>query len=220
MYAFALQTIINIKYKKMKTNFLKTGRFLLKSALLLSLSLSVINCSKDDAPAPTPTAVLAPLQDPLPGYLAASGFNEKITPSINGTDYEDGYSFIPLVNGKMTAIVVKIPDARLGLRVTVWDKVAGTVIRTEAIDVATAGVEVTKQITALDLVKDKEYFITMNTNDYYEYSKTDNTAVTYPFIVGDIKITSYGNKYGTAQVMPLNQELRFYAGVCSFKFQK
>ena len=204
----------------MKTNFLKTGRFLLKSALLLSLSLSVINCSKDDAPAPAPLAVLAPLQDPLPGYLAASGFNQKITPSINGTDYEDGYSFIPLVNGKMTAIVVKIPDARLGLRVTVWDKVAGTVIRTETIDVATAGVEVTKQITALDLVKDKEYFITMNTNDYYEYRKTDNTAVTYPFIVGDIKITSYGNKYGTAQVMPLNQELRFYSGDCSFKFQK
>ena len=204
----------------MKINFLKTGRFLLKSALLLSLSLSVINCSKDDAPAPAPPAVLAPLQDPLPGYLAASGFNQKITPSINGTDYEDGYSFIPLVNGKMTAIVVKIPDARLGLRVTVWDKVAGTVIRTETVDVATAGVEVTKQITALDLVKDREYFITMNTNDYYEYSKTDNTAVTYPFIVGDIKITSYGNKYGTAQVMPLNQELRFYSGDCSFKFQK
>ena len=204
----------------MNTNFLKTGRFFLKSTLLLSLSLSVINCSKDDAPAPAPPAVLAPLQDPLPGYLAASGFNQKITPSINGTDYEDGYSFIPLVNGKMTAIVVKIPDARLGLRVTVWDKVAGTVIITETVDVATAGVEVTKQITALDLVKDKEYFITMNTNDWYEYRKTDNTAVTYPFIVGDIKITSYGNKYGTAQVMPLNQELRFYSGDCSFKFQK
>ena len=204
----------------MKTNFLKTGRFLLKSALLLSLSLSVINCSKDDAPAPTPPVVVAPLQDPLAGYLAASGFNQKITTSINGADYEDGYSFIPLVNGKMTAIVVKIPDARLGLRVTVWDKVAGTVIITETIDVATAAVEVTKQITALDLVKDKEYFITMNTNDWYEYRKTDNTAVTYPFTVGDIKITSYRNKIGTAQAMPVNQAFTFYSGVCSFKFQK
>ena len=204
----------------MKINFLKTGRFLLKSALLLSLSLSVINCSKDDAPAPAPPAVLAPLQDPLPGYLAASGFNQKITPSINGTDYEDGYSFIPLVNGKMTAIVVKIPDARLGMRVTVWDKVAGTAIRTETFDVPTANVEATKSITALDLVKDKEYFITMNTNDWYKRSKTNDASVTYPFTVGDIKITSYSYKNGTAQVIPDTSASAFYSGDCSFKFQK
>ena len=204
----------------MKTNLLKTGRFLLKLALLLSLSLSVTNCSKDDDPAPTPPVVVAPLQDPLAGYLTASGFDQKTTNFINGSNYELGYSFIPLVNGKMTAIVVKIPDARLGMRVTVWDKVLGTVIRAEIIDVVTANVGATKPITALDLVKDKEYFITFNSNDWYKRSKTNDAAVTYPFTVGDIKITSYRNKIGTAQAMPVNQAFTFYSGVCSFKFQK
>ena len=204
----------------MKINFLKTGRFLLKSALLLSLSLSVTNCSKDDAPASTPPVVIAPLQDPLPGFLIASGFNQKTSNFINSVDYEFGYSFIPLVNGKMTAIVVKIPDASLGMRVTVWDKLAGTAIRTETFDVTTANVEVTKQITALDLVKDKEYLITMNTNDWYRRSKTNDAAVTYPFTVGDIKITAYSFKDGTAQAMPVTSISSNYAGDCSFKFQK
>ena len=204
----------------MKKNSLKIERFLLKLTLLLSLSLSITNCSKDDDPAPTPPVVLAPLQDPLAGYLAASGFDQKTTNFINGFNYELGYSFIPLVNGKMTAIVVKIPDASLGMRVTVWDKVAGTAIRTETFDVPTANVEVTKPITALDLVKDKEYFITMNTNDWYKRSKTNDASVTYPFTVGDIKITSYSYKNGTAQVIPDTPASAFYSGDCSFKFQK
>ena len=205
----------------MKTNFLKTGKFLLKLALMLSLSLSVTNCSKDDDPVPTTVEpVLAPLQDPLAGYLSASGFNQKTTNNVNVSDYEFGYSFIPLVNGKITAIVAKIPDAHLAMRVTVWDKVAGTPIRTETIDVATAGVEVTKQITALDLTKDKEYFITFNSNDWYDRRKTDGSVVTYPFTVGDIKITSYSFASGTAQAIPNSPQTTYYAGDCSFKFQK
>ena len=165
--------------------------------------------------------VLAPLQNPLAGYLAASAFDQKTVNFINEpTNYEFGYSFIPLVNGKMTAIVVKIPDARLGMRITVWDKAAGTVIRTETIDVATAGVEVTKQITALDLIKDKEYILSMNSNDWYERSRTNEAAVTYPFTVGDIKVTSYSYRDGTAQAIPNTPVLNYYAGDCSFKFQK
>ena len=205
----------------MKKKFLKTGKFLLTATLFLSLSLSVTNCSKDDDPAPVqPPVVLAPLQDPLAGFLTATGFSQKTTTKIDIGDYEFGFSFIPLVNGKMTAIVAKIPDTRLAMRVTVWDKVAGTVLRTETIDIATTDVEVTKQITALDLVKDKEYFITFNSNDWYRRSKTDNSAVTYPFTVGDIKITSYAYIDGTTQTIPNFQINTYYAGDCSFKFQK
>ena len=205
----------------MKTNFLKTGKILLKLALLLSLSLSVTYCSKDDDPAPTPVEpVLAPLQDPLAGYLTASGFSQKNVDNVNNGDYEFGYSFIPLVNGKMTAIVAKLPASRLAMRVTIWDKVTSAILRTETIDVATANVEVTKQITALDLVKDKEYFISMNSNDWYNRSKTDNSSVTYPFTVGDIKITSYAFGNGTSQTMPIASQTTYYAGDCSFKFQK
>ena len=186
-------------------------------SICFAISIMLSSCSKDDEPV---AVVLEPLQDPLSGYLVATGFNQKVSNLINIADYEFGYSFIPLVNGKMTAIVVKIPDTKLAMRVTVWDKVAGTVLLTETIDVPTANVEVVKQITALDLVKDKEYFLTFNNNDWYDRRKTDGSAVIYPFTVGDIKITSYGFKSGTAQAIPNSIQTTYYAGDCSFKFQK
>jgi hypothetical protein len=189
------------------------------SGAILFLSIFATSCSKDDDDAVAPTP-LAPEQNPLAGYLAASGFDQKLTNQVNLGDYEFGYSFIPLVNGKMTAIVAKIPDVHNGMRVTVWDKAAGTVLRTETIDIATANVEVTKVITALDLVKDKEYFLTFNSNDWYDHRRTDSANVTYPFTVGDIKITSYSFTSGSAQLMPSSPQLSYYAGDCTFKFQK
>jgi hypothetical protein len=193
----------------------------IKTAIaMLAMVLFTLSCSKDDDNTADAPVVIAPLQDPLAGYLTASGFSQKTTNQVNLSDYEFGYSFKPLVSGKMTALVVKIPDARVGLRVTVWDKVAGTVVRTESIDVATAGVEVTKAISPLDLLSGKEYFLTFNSNDWYDRRKTDGTSVTYPFTVGDIVITSYSFKSGTEQAMPDSPQTTYYAGDCSFKFQK
>ena len=194
-------------------------KYLTKLIAILALSIFTFSCSKDDAP--EPTKVLAPLQDPLPGYLAATGFNEKSSIEIDSWDNEHGFSFIPLVNGKITAIVIKNPAVQSGIRVTVWDKLNGTVLRTEYIDLPTAGVEIVKQITALELVKDKEYFLTLNTNDRYYRRRNDGVAVTYPFTVGDIKITSYATKNGAvAQVIPTTLMTNGCFGDCSFKFQK
>ncbi|WP_394759040.1 hypothetical protein [Flavobacterium sp.] len=189
---------------------------------LVLLTFFAFSCSKDEdpVPAPVPPVVLAPLQDPLAGYLAASGFDQKLTNQVNLGDYEFGYSFIPLVNGKITAIVAKIPDVHAAMRVTIWNKATATVLRTETIDIVTAGVEVTKTITALDLVQGTEYFITFNSNDWYDHRKNDSSNVTYPFTVGDIRITSYSFASGTAQVLPSSPQLSYYAGDCSFKFQK
>lgn len=177
-------------------------------------SIFLISCSKDEEEKEEP------LQNPLAGYLAASGFDQKTTNLKNNGDYEFGISFIPTVNGKITAIVAKIPDVRNGLRVTIWDKTTSTVLRTETIDITTANVEVTKQISTLNLVKDKEYFITFNSNDWYSRTKTDDTAATYPFVVGDITITSYAFVPGTAQTIPNTPVKTYYAGDCSFIFQK
>jgi hypothetical protein len=196
----------------MLTFVASTSKKVLKISLLLCISLSLVNCSKKDDPIAE--------QDPLSGYLKAAGFDQKVTNYVNSADYEFGYSFIPLVDGKITAIVAKIPAVQNGVRVTIWDKTAGTVLRTESIDFATADVEVVKPINALALTKDKEYFITFNSNDWYEHKKTDGTNATYPFTVGDIKITGYSYKSGTTQTLPNVNPTNYYAGDCSFRFQK
>lgn len=190
--------------------------------VILFISIFATSCSKDDDSAKIPTVAtpLVPEQNPLSGYLTTTGFDQKVTNRVNQGDFEFGYSFIPLVNGKMTAIIAKIPDVHMGMRVTVWDKTAGIVLRSETIDNATAGVAVTKTIAALDLVKDKEYFLTMNSNDWYECRRTDNAIANYPITVGDIKITSYSFVEGTAQTMPNAPQNYYFAGECTFKFQK
>ena len=189
--------------------------------ILLSLGLVVTSCSKNDDPVVTPLpVVVAPLQDPLAGYLAASGFNQVTTSLINQSEIETGYSFTPLVNGKITALVVKIPDINSNLRVTIWDKATGSIIHTEFLNITTANTEFSKTITTIELIKDKEYVISMYTNDYYFHKRTDNLDATYPFIIGDLKITSYNFGGGTQQIIPVTGLQYVYRGLCSFKFQK
>jgi hypothetical protein len=187
----------------MKTNFLK-------ATLLVALALVFTNCSKDDD---------EPQVNPLTDYVTAAGFNEVTTDVINGGDYEFGYSFMPTVNGKIKAIVAKIPDAHTDMRVTIWDVATETVLRTELLTVE-ANVEVTKIITALSLTKNKEYMITFNSDDWYNHKRTDNSNATYPFTSGDIMITGYGYASGTAQTFPVTYPNNYYAGDVSFKFQK
>ena len=188
---------------------------------LFAITILSMSCSKNDDPiAVTPVTTLAPEQDPLQGYLAASGFNQVTTNRINQGDIETGYSFIPLVNGKMTAIVVKIPDANPTLRVTIWDKTTSSIISTEILNINSANTEIIKPIIPLELVKDKEYVISMNTNDHYRRTKNDNSNATYPFTVGDIKITGCLGNIGTSQTFPTIEPVDLYLGDCSFKFQK
>jgi hypothetical protein len=193
---------------------------LFKTFVLFLILVIYVSCDKNEESPVTQVETQAPLQDPLPGFLSASGYNQLSSILINSFDREFGFSFIPLVNGTATAIVVKLPEARNGVRVTFWDKSAGTVVRTETIDVPTVGVEATKNISPLNLVKDKEYFISMNSNDCYQSSRTNYTPAEFPYTVGDFKITSVEYKAGSSQSMPNTPIGISYDGNCSFKFQK
>jgi Domain of unknown function (DUF4082) len=189
---------------------------------ILSFSILSLSCSKDNETTTpvTPPVAANPEVNPLAPYLIASGFNEKTTNQINLSDYEFGISFKPIVNGKITAFVVKIPDVNPTLRMTIWNKTTATVLKTETINYATAGQEVTKAITPLDVVAGTEYFVTFNSNDWYDHRRNNSSNTTYPLLIGDISITSYAYISGTAQAMPYVTILSYYAGDISFKFQK
>jgi hypothetical protein len=60
----------------------------------------------------------------------------------------------------------------------------------------------------------------MNSNDFFLHRKTNLANVTYPFVVGDIKITGWAERTGTQQFIPNLPSLSGYVGDCSFKFQK
>ncbi|QSB27036.1 DUF4082 domain-containing protein [Flavobacterium sp. CLA17] len=186
---------------------------------LLSIALITFSCSSDDD---KPEPIKYAEENPLDAYMAGSGFSQKAVDVKNSGIYEYGFSFKPTVTGKINALVVKIPDVNPTLRITVWDAATKTVIKSEVINVATANVTVEKAITPIALTKDKEYFFTVNSDDWINRTKTDGSAATYPIVAGNITITGYAYISSTAAetIFPTNARNTYYAGDMSFKFQQ
>ena len=186
-------------------------------AILLT-SLFAVSCSSDD----DKDAVQYNEENPLDAYMAGSGFSQKAVDVKNSGIYEYGFSFKPTVTGKINALIVKIPDVNNALRITLWDAATKTVIKSETINVATANVTVEKAITPIALTKDKEYFFTVNSDDWINRTKTDGSAATYPITAGNIVITGYAYISSTAAetIFPTNARNTYYAGDMTFKFQQ
>jgi len=184
-------------------------------AILITAALAV-SCSSDDDKDNTPKFET---ENPLAAYYTQTGFS-TVTNFVNSGDYEFGLAFTPTVKGKIKAITLKLPATNSALRVTIWDYTAKTVLRTETLNVATADVQVTKEISELPLEKDKKYMITMNSNDWYKKSKADNSIVTYPIVAGNITFNEYRWLSGTTQTFPTNVSSSYNAGDLSFDFQQ
>ncbi|MBF4515002.1 DUF4082 domain-containing protein [Flavobacterium sp. ANB] len=185
---------------------------------VLSVALITFSCSSDN----DSDAVKYSEENPLDAYLAGSGFNQKALDQKNAGIYEYGFSFKPTVTGKINAIIVKIPDVNAALRVTLWDAATKTVIKSETLNVATANVTVEKAITSIALTKGKEYFFTVNSDDWINRTKTDGSAATYPIVAGNITITGYAyiSSLATETLFPTNARNTYYAGDLTFKFQQ
>ncbi|MBW1657308.1 DUF4082 domain-containing protein [Flavobacterium quisquiliarum] len=182
--------------------------------IILTAALA-ISCSSDDKDK-TPTY---DTENPLAAYYTATGFS-TVSNFINSGDYEFGLAFTPTVKGKIKAITLKLPATNPSVRVTIWDYTSKAVLRSETLNVATADVEVKKEISELILDKDKKYLITMNSNDWYKKNKADLTNVTYPITAGNIRIDEYRWISGTAQTFPTNVSSNYNAGDLSFDFQQ
>lgn len=182
---------------------------------LLIIALSAA-CSSDDDKDNTPKFNT---ENPLATYYTATGFT-TVSNFVNSGDYEFGLVFTPTVKGKIKAITLKLPATNPSVRITIWDYTSKTVLRTETLNVATADLQVSKEISELALDKDKKYLITMNSNDWYKKSKADNSNVTYPIVAGNITFNEYRWLSGTAQTFPTNVSANYNAGDLSFDFQQ
>jgi hypothetical protein len=181
---------------------------------ILSIAVFTVSCSNDDDNSPK-----FQTENPLAAYYTQTGFTTS-TNFINSGDYEFGLVFTPTVKGKIKAITLKLPATNPSLRVTIWDYTTKTVLRSETLNVATADVEVKKEISELALEKDKKYLISMNSNDWYKKNKADNSAATYPIVAGNITFNEYRWLSGTAQTFPTTVSSTYNAGDLSFDFQQ
>jgi hypothetical protein len=185
---------------------------------ILSVALLTISCSSDDDKDP----VTYTAENPLDLYMAASGFSQKAVDQKNAGIYEYGFSFKPNVTGKITSFFAKIPDVNTALRITLWDVATKTVIKSETMNVSVANMSFEKTLLPIMLTKDKEYFLSVNSDDWINRTKTDGSATTYPIVAGNITITGYAyiSSTATETIFPTNARNTYYAGDISFKFQQ
>ncbi|WP_167028794.1 DUF4082 domain-containing protein [Chryseobacterium sp. Tr-659] len=179
---------------------------------------SITSCSKDDDEQVSPPVTYME-ENPLAKYYENTGFT-TVTNFVNSGDYEFGLVFSPSVKGKINSITVKIPDSNPNLRITIWDYTTKTVLRSEIVNVSASNTLITKNISELSLEKDKKYMITMNSNDWYKKSKSNNSNATYPVAAGNIQFWEYRWLSGTAQTFPTNISSDYNAGDLSFNFQQ
>lgn len=159
--------------------------------LILTLITLTFACSKKDDEV-TPAPKVYPEENFWQGFIINAGFTSPT--SITSTLKEFGYKFIPRVKGKINSVVVKLPvSGSVGVRI--WDLTTGARIGQETFTVPTANVDFTKTITPLSINKDKEYAISVYSENYYKYQRT---STVYPINSGNITISNFDFANGTA----------------------
>jgi hypothetical protein len=194
---------------------------------VLMCALLTISCNSDDDKT---EPVTYNEENPLDTYLAVSGFNQQAIDYKDVGNFESGFSFKPTVIGKINSIIVKIPEVNTALKVTLWDVATKTAVMSELVNVPTAKITVEKAIAPIALIKDKEYLISVNSDNYILRTKsgppldrsivTESMRVHYPFVAGNITITGYAISLDAENLFPASSINYYYAGDISFKFQQ
>lgn len=186
--------------------------------ILILISLSIVSCSSNSDEEKAP--VIYQYENPLDLYMAGSGFNQKAVDVKNSGIFEYGFSFKPTVTGKISSYFVKIPDVNNALRITLWDASTKTVIKSEKMFISVANMAFEKTIAPILLTKDKEYFLSVNSDDWINRTRTDGSVATYPIVAGNIVITSYAyiSSTATETIFPTNVRNTYYSDDVSFKF--
>jgi hypothetical protein len=167
----------------------------------------------------SPTKTVFKEEDPIVEYLSITGYNQFELPCGNINDsFEIGFIFYPLKNGSINALTVRTIDAKTNVVITIWDATSKTKIRTEDVLVSTANTVISKNISALSLVKNKKYAITVYTNSYYIRHAAEWAQPNYPMTCGNIKIIAAIMGGANSNQYPETSTSNFQNGDCSFKF--
>jgi len=158
-------------------------------------------------------------ENPLSGFLSATRYNEHVEFCSNTSVFDEiGFKFKALEKGTMNSINVTIPIVNNALVVMIKDFDTNQIIRTETLNITTANTLFVKNITPLELEKNKTYYITMRTNNYYKRFRSDFSQPQYPVTVGSIKILAPMTSAFSPDGVTLGGSGNFYSGDISFTF--
>ncbi|WP_282135862.1 DUF4082 domain-containing protein [Seonamhaeicola maritimus] len=174
------------------------------------LGLNLSSCSKNED---------ADIIEILPEYpmktLMEDGAMELVNTKVNSPNtHEIGYRFKSFKNGEITALGIRVPDNG-SYRVTVWNVDTQEILGTAYVT-STSGLLSFEDIDPINIESGTEYFVGINTNDYYIFNDSGNDI--FPVESNNILVLGYSAQFGANQVLPGNLVTTAYLGMVDVKF--
>lgn len=123
-------------------------------------------------------------------FLADSTMNVTVAADNSIIIYEYGLRFTVTKTGKMVKVGSKLPKAGT-YRVSIWDVATKTVIAQQYVKQLTDNLQSWADIPALALTANKEYFISIISNNWNDASPKSSSTISYPITKGNLKILAF-----------------------------
>ncbi|CAM1345394.1 hypothetical protein [Tenacibaculum amylolyticum] len=171
--------------------------------LLLFISLS---CSKDTPPEQPP-------QFPMKSLIESGVLDLQSTINSPNT-FEVGYLFKTFKSGRISSVSIRVP-ANGEYRVSLWNFDTQELLLTQQVQ-SSNGLISTQEISPITIESSVDYFVSVNTSNYYTFNK--GGAVIFPSDIGDVLIKGYGSYLGTSQMLPATFSTTSYLGMVDIEF--
>jgi hypothetical protein len=183
-------------------------KLFLSSLVFAMVVFSTISCSKSSVKTEKTNILLE--------YIKGTQLTDIF---INSGDYEFGVVVEMLKAGSITQLCVKMPDDDT-YRVTLWKLGEDTSVIAQVNIPVDSGEYKCLSISAVDVSEGDVYAITVNSDDWYEYSLLEGAEIPlYPRIIGNVQVLKYGYRAGAAQAFPNFFPTTYYAGIADFVFE-
>lgn len=178
---------------------------------LIIILITFSSCSKSD----DDTTIIVDIPEYPMKSLIESGHMQVTYEKVNEPEtFELGYKFKTFNNGKITALGIRVPSNGL-YRVTLWNLDTEEILSTKHIT-SSSGLLSFEDIEHVDIDSGTNYYVSINTNDYYQFSSPDEGL--FPVESGDVLITGASSTLGTDQMLPFIFSEQLYIGIVDIKF--
>lgn len=123
-------------------------------------------------------------------FLADNTMNVTVTANPNNNIFEYGLRFIVTRKGRMVKVGSRLPKAGI-YRISIWDIATKTVITQQYVYQLTGNVQAWADIPALALTANKEYFISIISDNWNEAYPKVGSTITYPITKGSLKVLAF-----------------------------
>ncbi|RYU96383.1 hypothetical protein [Emticicia agri] len=124
-------------------------------------------------------------------FLADNTMNISVTNNPAQNIFEYGLRFVVTRKGRMVKVGSRLPKAGI-YRISVWDVATRTIIVQQYVYQIINNVQAWADIPALALTANKEYFISIISDNWNEAYPKAGSIITYPITKGSLKVLAFG----------------------------